>query len=197
MMHRNRLWHRWEEATAIDQRDRGRQHEQLCDCTQQNAAAGDHAQFRNPHKAREGRGEEGYRGGDRTGQDARPDSRARTQQRRLAVLPAASQREIPADVVGAVVDTNADHRDRKRHAENVEVADRDRCPGKRPGHADHQHTIGEQGMPHTTKASDNHHRHCDQRQHARLDHRVLARPHLVVFHDRKTCQTDLHLWMPC
>jgi len=159
-------------------------------------AAGDHAEFRHAHEARHRGREEGHRGGDRPGEDSRPHSAARLHERLRAVHALAPLLEVAADVVRAVVDPDADHRDGEGHAQDVEVADARRRPGERPGHADRQHAVGQQGVADAAEPGDDHEHDRRHREAARPDHRGLAGPHLVVLHHRDTGEPDRDAGMP-
>ena len=195
-VHRHRHGNPAAEGAAVDERHDGGQHEQFRQAAEEDAAAGDQAELRHAHKARECGGEEGHGRRDRAGEDAGPDRRARLEERRLAVDAAAPRLEIAADVVGAVVDAHADHRHGEGDAEDIEVADARRRPGEGPCHADHEHTVGHQRVAHPTESGDDHERHGCEREPTRPHHRLLAGPHLVVFHHRQAREPDRDVGMP-
>ena len=194
-VHGNRRGNPVSERATIDDRHDRRQHEQFRRAAEQDAAAGDHAQFRDAHEAREGRAEECHRCRDRAGEDAWADGCAGLEQRLLAGEPAPPHLEIAADVVGAVVDADADHGDGERHAENIQVAHARGGPGEGPGHADDEHAVGHQRVPHAAEAGDDHDDHGHERETAGPDHRLLAGPHLVVFHHRQAGEADRDVGM--
>ena len=189
-MHRHRLGDRAAKEAAVDDREHGRQHEQFRGTAQHDAAARDHPELCHAHEARHRRREEGDGRRDRAGENPRPHAAARLEQGVFAVHALAPLLQVAADVVRAVVDAHTDHRHRERDAEDVEVANARRRPRECPGHADRQHRIGHQGMPHAAKAGDDHEDHRGHRQATRPDHRGLAGPHLVVLHDRDAGETD-------
>jgi hypothetical protein len=189
-VHRHGLGQPAAQAAAVHERQHRRQDADLREAAEQDAAARDHAEFRDAHEARERRAEEGHGRGDRAGEDAGADRGARLQERRVAAEAAPAGLEVAADVVGAVVDAHADHRHGEGDAEDVQVADAGRGPGEGPGHADHEHAVGHQRMPEAAEARGDHHHHGRERQPARPEHRLLARPHLVVFHHRQPGQAD-------
>ena len=195
-VHRHRLGNPPPQETAVHDRQRRRQHEQFRGTAQQDPAAGDHAQLGNPDEAREGRREEGHGRRDGARQDARPDGTAGLQQGRLAVEAAAPGLQVAAQIVGAVVDADADHRDREGDAQDVQVADAGRGPAEGPRHPDHEHTVGHDRVPHAAEAGDHHQDHRRQRQAAGPDHRLLAAAHLVVFHHRQAGEADRGRRMP-
>ena len=195
-VHRHRLGDAAAEWAAVHERHHGGEHEQLGGAAQEDAAAGDEAELGDAHETRQRRAEEGHRGGDRAGEDARADRAARLQEGGLAGAAGAAQLQVAADVVGAVVDADADHGDREGHAEDVEVADARRRPAERPRHADHEHAVGHQGVADAAEAGDDHDHDRGQRQAAGPEHRLLARPHLVVFHHRQPGEADRGLRVP-
>ena len=195
-MHRHRLRQPAAKGSAVDDRHHGRQHEQFRGAAEQDSAAGNQSQLGHAHEAREGGAEEGHGGRDRAGENAWADRGARLEERRLAVETAAPHLEVAADVVGAIVDPDADHGDGERHAQDIQMAHARRRPAKGPGHADDEHAVGHERVPDTAEAGDDHHDHRRERQAAGPHHRLGARPHLVVFHDGQAREADRHVGMP-
>ena len=191
-VHRHRHGDACPEAAPIDDRDHRREHQQFGGRAEHDAAAGNHAQFRHAHEAGHSSREEGHGRGDGAGENARAHRPTGIKEGIFTGESAAAHLEITADVIGAIVDADADHRDGECHAENVEMAHAGGGPGEGPGHADGEHAIGHERMTHTAKPSDDHHDHRRHREAAGPHHRLGAGPHLVIFHDRQAGQADGH-----
>ena len=194
-VHRHRLGDVTAEGAAIDQRDHRREDEELGRRTEHDAATGNQPQLGNADEARQRRTEERHRRRDGACEDPRPDRGARLQERLRTLDSATAGLEVAPHVVGAVIDADADHRHGEGDTEDVEVADGGRGPGKGPRHPDDEHAVGHQRVPEAAKAGDDDDHHGGHREHARPDHRLRARPHLVVLHHRQPGEADRHAGM--
>ena len=191
-VHRHRFGDMTAERTAIDQGDHRGEDEELGRRTEHDPSTGDEPQFGNTDKARQGGTEERHRRRDRAGEDPRADRAARLQERLGALEPAAAGLEVAPHVVGAVIDADADHRHGEGDAQDVQMADGRGRPGEGPRHPDDEHAVGHQGVSHATEAGDDHDHHRCHREPARPDHRLGARPHLVILHHRQPGEADRH-----